>query len=112
MNLTWAKKLKLRRHVESQDPFAKSRPLQALLHNAQQDNTAHAIRLENLRKGNFHTVRDYERQLSVVENRKRYQMLQTQQAEYDRLKSDHGLLGARAAQRMEELKTMLGIKDA
>ena len=110
MNLTWAKYRK-RRQVESRDPFARRPRLTAFLQ-TEQEGLAHAIRLEGLRKGNFHTVRDYERQFSVNENRNRYQMLQTHQTEYDRLRSDHGLLGARAAQRMEDLKNLLGVKDA
>ena len=110
MNLTWAKYKKQRQEAH-RDPFAR-RPLSKAFLQPEQEGLAHAIRLEGLRKGNFHTVRNYERQLSVIENRNRYQILQTHQTEYDRLRADHGLLGARAAQRMEDLKNLLGINDA
>jgi hypothetical protein len=70
------------------------------------------MRLEQLRKGNWHTARDYDRQLQMTDSRKRYQMLQTNQTEYDKLRSiNHGLLQPRAMQRMEDLRKILNIKE-
>ena len=75
------------------------------------DYLSNAIRLENLRKGIFHVVRENERQLALSENRKRYQVLQTHETEYNRLRSasQHGQLQARAQERMEDLKNLLGV---
>ena len=111
MNLGLAR-LKKQRHRERENPFTKHAPLPVLLQTAQ-EGLPHAMRLEQLRKGNWHTARDYDRQLEMTDKRKRYQALQTNQTEYDRLRStDHGLLQGRAMVRLEELKAMLGIKDA
>ena len=108
MNLLLAK-LKKRHHQDGSNPFAKGAPSPAYLQ-TRHDGLAHAIRLENLRKGNFHVVRDNERQLALAEGRKRYQMLQTHETEYNRLRAvSHGLLQARAQDRMEDLKNMLGV---
>ena len=111
MNLTLAK-MKKRRHFEGPNPFAKGAPPPPALLQTAQEGLPHAMRLEGLRNGNFHTVRDYERQLSLAEGKKRYQTLQTMEHEYDRLRSQHGLLQGRAAERMQDLKQLLGIKDA
>ena len=109
MNLVLAK-IKKRRHEEGRNPFFKGAPPPVYLQTGH-DNLAHAIRLENLRKGNFHVARDYERQLELADKRKRYQILQTHEMEYNRLRSasQHGLLQARAQERMEDLKTLLGV---
>ena len=112
MNLVLAK-LKKRRHEEGRNPFVMGGALPPVYlqtgHDA--DDLAHAIRFETLRKGNFHVVRDYERQLELADKRKRYQALQTHEMEYNRLRSasQHGLLQARAQERMEDLKTLLGV---
>ena len=111
MNLSLAK-MKKQRHRESINPFTKHAPLPALLQTAQ-EGLPHAMRLEQLRKGNWHTARDYDRQLQMTDSRKRYQMLQTNNHEYDKLRSiDYGLLQPRAMQRMEDLRKLLNIKDA
>ena len=109
MNLTLAK-IKKRRFQEGRNPFDKTVLPPAYLQ-TRHDYLSNAIRLENLRKGNFHVVRDYERQLALAENRKRYQMLQTSEMEYNQLRaaSQHGQLQARAQERMEDLKNLLGV---
>ena len=109
MNLTLAK-IKKRRIQEGRNPFDKTVLPPAYLQ-TRHDYLSHAIRLENLRKGNFHVARDYERQLELADKRKRYQMLQTHEMEYNRLRSasQHGLLQGRAQERMEDLKTLLGV---
>ena len=109
MNLTLAK-IKKRRIQEGRNPFDRTVLPPAYLQ-TRHDYLAHAIRLENLRKGNFHVVRDYERQLALSENRKRYQALQTHESEYNQLRSasQHGQLQARAQERMEDLKKLLGV---
>ena len=109
MNLVLAK-IRKRRHEEGRNPFNKGAPPPVYLQTGH-DNLAHAIRLENLRKGNFHVARDYERQLELADKRKRYQILQTHEMEYNRLRaaSQHGLLQGRAQERMEDLKTLLGV---
>ena len=109
MNLTLAK-IKKRRIQEGRNPFDRTVLPPAYLQ-TRHDYLSNAIRLENLRKGNFHVVRDYERQLALAENRKSYQMLQTHQAEYhqSRSASQHGQLQARAQERMEDLKNLLGV---
>ena len=109
MNLVLAK-LKKRRHEDGRNPFVKGKPPPAYLQTGH-DGLAHAIRLENLRKGNFHVARDYERQLELADKRKRFQILQTHEMEYNRLRSasQHGLLQARAQERMEDLKNLLGV---
>ena len=109
MNLTLAK-IKKRRIQEGRNPFDKTVLPPAYLQ-TRHDYLSHAIRLENLRKGNFHVVRDYERQLELSDKRKRYQALQTHESEYNRLRSasQHGLLQARAQERMEDLKNLLGV---
>ena len=111
MNLVLAK-LKKRRHEEGRNPFVKGAlPPVYLQTGHDADDLAHAIRLETLRKGNFHVVRDYERQLELSDKRRRYQALQTHEMEYNRLRaaSQHGLLQARAQERMEDLKNLLGV---
>ena len=111
MNLSLAK-LKKQRHRESENPFTKHAPLPALLQTAQ-EGLPHAMRLEQLRKGNWENARNYDRQLAMTDSRKRYQMQQTHNHEYDKLRSiDHGLLQPRAMQRMEDLRKLLNIKDA
>ena len=109
MNLTLAK-IKKRRFQEGRNPFDKTVLPPAYLQ-TRHDYLSNAIRLENLRKGNFHVVRDYERQLALAENRKRYQALQTHESEYNQLRaaSQHGQLQARAQKRMEDLKNLLGV---
>ena len=109
MNLTLAK-LKKRRIQEGRNPFDKTVLPPAYLQ-TRHDYLSNAIRLENLRKGNFHVVRDYERQLALAENRRRYQMLQTHESEYNHLRSasQYGQLQARAQERMEDLKNLLGV---
>ena len=109
MNLTLAK-IKKRRIQEGRNPFDRTVLPPAYLQ-TRHDYLAHAIRLENLRKGNFHVVRDQERQLALSENRKRYQALQTHEMEYNQLRaaSQHGQLQARAQERMEDLKKLLGL---
>ena len=109
MNLTLAK-IKQRRVQEGRNPFNKTTLPPAYLQ-TRHDYLSHAIRLENLRKGNFHVVRDYERQLELSDKRKRYQALQTHETEYNRLRSasQHGLLQARAQERMEDLRKLLGV---
>jgi hypothetical protein len=109
MNLTLAK-IKKRRIQEGRNPFDKTVLPPAYLQ-TRHDYLSNAIRLETLRKGNFHVVRDYERQLELSDKRKRYQALQTHESEYNRLRSasQHGLLQARAQQRMEDLKNLLGV---
>ena len=108
MNLTLAK-IRKRRIQEGRNPFERSVPPAYL--QTSHDYLSHAIRLENLRKGNFHVVRDYERQLALAENRKRYQLLQTHETEYNKLRAaaNHGQLQARAEERMADLKTLLGV---
>ena len=111
MNLVLAK-LKKRRHEDGRNPFVKGALPPVYLQTGHDHlELAHAIRLENLRKGNFHVTRDYERQLELADKRKRYQALQTHEMEYNRLRavSQHGLLQARAQERMEDLKTLLGV---
>ena len=110
MNLTLAK-LKKRRHMEGRNPFTQKTVLPPAYLQTSHDNLAHAIRLENLRKGNFHVVRDYERQLALADGRRRYQALQTHEMEHNRLRaaSQHGQLQARAQERMEDLKNLLGV---
>ena len=83
MNLTLAK-IKKRRIQEGRNPFDRTVPPPAYLQ-TRHDYLSHAIRLENLRKGNFHVTRAYERQLALAENRKRYQALQTHEMEYNLL---------------------------
>ena len=109
MNLTLAK-IKKRRIQEGRNPFDKTTLPPAYLQ-TRHDYLSNAIRLENLRKGNFHVTREYERQLALAENRKRYQMLQTHESEYNQLRaaSQHGQLQARAQERMADLKTLLGV---
>ena len=109
MNLTLAK-IKKRRIQEGRNPFDKTVLPPAYLQ-TRHDYLAHEIRLENLRKGNVHVVRDYERQLALAENRKRYQALMTHESEYNQLRaaSQHGQLQARAQERMEDLKNLLGV---
>jgi hypothetical protein len=109
MNLTLAK-IKKRRIQEGRNPFDKTVLPPAYLQ-TRHDYLSNAIRLETLRKGNFHVVRDYERQLELSDKRKRYQALQTHESEYNRLRSasQHGLLQARAQERMEDLKNLLGV---
>ncbi len=109
MNLTLAKTRK-RRIQEGRNPFDKTVLPPAYLQTSH-DYLSHAIRLENLRKGNFHVVRDYERQLALAENRKRYQLLQTHETEYNKLRAaaNHGQLQARAEERMVDLKILLGV---
>ena len=109
MNLTLAK-LKKRRIQEGRNPFDRTIPPPTYLQ-TRHDYLSHAIRLENLREGKLHVVRDYERQLAQAENRKRYQALQTHEMEYSRLRaaSQHGQLQARAQERMEDLKNLLGL---
>ena len=109
MNITLAK-IKKRRVQEGRNPFDKTVLPPAYLQ-TRHDYLSNAIRLENLRKGNFHVVRDYERQFALAENRKRYQALQTHEAEYNQLRaaSQHGQLQARAQERMEDLKNLLGV---
>ena len=109
MNLVLAK-LKKRRHEDGKNPFVKG-ALPPVYLQTGHDGLAHSIRLEKLRKGNFHVVRDYERQLELADKRKRYQALQTHEMEYNRLRSasQHGLLQARAQERMEDLKNLLGV---
>ena len=109
MNLTLAK-IKKRRIQEGRNPFDRTVLPPAYLQ-TRHDYLSNAIRLENLRKGNFHVVRDYERQLALAENRRRYQMLQTHESEYNQLRSasQHGQLQARAQERMEDLKNLLGV---
>ena len=72
---------------------------------------AHSMRLANLRKNNFKVNQDYENQLKLSDSRRRYQLRQTEEIEYNRLlsASTHGLLQARAQERMEDLKTLLNI---
>ena len=109
MNLTLAK-IKKRRVQEGRNPFDKTVLPPAYLQ-TRHDYLSNAIRLEKLRKGNFNVVRDYERQLALAENRKRYQALQTHESEYNQLRaaSQHGQLQARAQERMADLKTLLGV---
>ena len=109
MNLVLAK-IRKRRIEEGRNPFDKTVLPPAYLQ-TRHDYLSHAIRLENLRKGNFHVARDYERQLELSDKRKRYQALQTHETEYNRLRSasQHGLLQARAQERMEDLKNLLGV---
>jgi hypothetical protein len=109
MNLTLAK-IRKRRIQEGRNPFDKTVLPPAYLQ-TRHDYLSNAIRLETLRKGNFHVVRDYERQLELSDKRKRYQALQTHESEYNRLRSasQHGLLQARAQERMEDLKNLLGV---
>ena len=109
MNLTLAK-VKKRRIQEGRNPFDRTVLPPAYLQ-TRHDYLSNAIRLENLRKGNFHVVRDYERQLALAENRKRYQVLRTHEMEYNQLRaaSQHGQLQARAQERMEDLKNLLGV---
>ena len=103
-------KLRKRRQMEGRNPFNETVLPPAFLQ-ATHDNLAHAIRLENIRKGFFHVVRDYERQLALADGRKRYQALQTHEMEYNRLRaaSQPGLLQARAPGRMEDFKSLLGV---
>ena len=109
MNLTLAK-IRKRSIQEGRNPFDRTVLPPAYLQ-TRHDYLSNAIRLENLRKGNFHVVRDYERQLELSDKRKRYQILQTHEMEYNRLRSvsQHGLLQARAQERMEDLKNLLGV---
>ena len=109
MNLTLAK-IRKRRIQEGRNPFDKTVLPPAYLQ-TRHDYLSNAIRLETLRKGNFHVARDYERQLEMSDKRKRYQALQTHETEYNRLRaaSQHGLLQARAQERMEDLKNLLGL---
>ena len=109
MNLTLAK-IKKRRFQEGRKPFDKTVLPPAYLQ-TRHDYLSNAIRLENLRKGNFYVIRDYERQLALAENRKRYQALQTHESENNQLRaaSQHGQLQARAQERMEDLKNLLGV---
>ena len=110
MNLTLAK-IKKRRIQEGRNPFDKTVLPPAYLQ-TRHDYLSNAIRLENLRKGNFHVAREYTRQLELSDNRKRYQALQTHEMEYNQLRaaSQHGQLQARAQERMQDLKTLLGVK--
>jgi hypothetical protein len=108
MNLVLAK-IKKRRIQEGRNPFDRTVLPPAYLQTGH-DYLSNAIRLENLRKGNFHVARDYERQLELSDKRKRYQALQTHEMEYNRLRAvSHGLLQARAQERMEDLKILLGV---
>ena len=109
MNLTLAK-IRKRRIQEGRNPFDRTVMPPAYLQ-TRHDYLSNAIRLETLRKGNFHVVRDYERQLELSDKRKRYQALQTHETEYNRLRSasQHGLLQARAQERMEDLRKLLGV---
>ena len=109
MNLTLAK-IRKRRIQEGRNPFDKTVLPPAYLQTSH-DYLSHAIRLENLRKGNFHVVRDYERQLALAENKKRYQLLQTHETEYVKLRAaaHHGQLQARAEERMQDFKSLLEV---
>jgi hypothetical protein len=108
MNLTLAK-IRKRRIQEGRNPFDRTVLPPAHLQ-TRHDYLSNAIRLETLRKGNFHAARDYERQLEMSDKRKRYQALQTHESEYNRLRSvSHGQLQARAQERMVDLKNILGV---
>ena len=112
MNLGLAK-WKKRRHHDGRNPFSRygTAPSPAYLRTSHDDGLAHAMRLERIRNGSWHTNREYERQLELTSGKKRYQLHQTHEMEYQKLKSatNHGLLEAHAQGRMEDLKNLLGL---
>jgi hypothetical protein len=109
MNLALAK-IKYRQNWKPKQPFMKSAgaPAQLQTHPSE---LARSMRLSNLRKNNFKVNQDYENQLKLSDSRRRYQLRQTEEIEYNRLlsASTHGLLQGRAQERMEDLKTLLNI---
>ena len=109
MNLELAK-IKYRQNWQPKTPFMKSAgaPAQLQTHPSE---LARSMRLANLRKNNFKVNQDYENQLKLSDSRRRYQLRQTEEIEYNRLlsASTHGLLQGRAQERMEDLKVLLNI---
>ena len=110
MNLELAR-LKYRKDWKPRRPFMQSLGAPAQLQTAPED-MSHKMRLMELRKHNFKRHVDYENQLKLADSKRRYQALQTDQTEYDRLlsASSHGLLTGRAHQRMEDLMNLVGIR--
>ena len=111
MNLGLAK-WKKRRHHDGRNPFSRygTAPSPAYLRTSH-DGLSHAMRLKRIRNGNWHTHREYERQLELASGKKHYQLHQTHEMEYQKLKSaaNHGLLESHAQARMEDLKNLLGV---
>jgi hypothetical protein len=109
MNLELAK-IKYRKNWKPRRPFMQSAgsPPQLQTH---PDEMAHSMRLANLRRNHVKRHTDYENQLKLADGRRRYQVRQTEESEYNRLlsASTHGLLQGRAQERMSDLKELLGV---